>query len=214
MMKRTMIRVLLAVAIGVTASACADDARAPFGLREAPTAQQTSATLARTSGAKAKLAGMQWRKQLKRDVHASALIGPAGGVLVLPATGLRLVVPAGAVSRPTLFGATALEGKVVAYDFEPAGSVFPVALRVEQDPAFINMKHNDASRMRAGYFPSRSDLDQSRATGDVAELISTSWSAGAVSFSVWHFSGYMMSWGFADPTPDASEPGMPEDGGY
>jgi len=205
-MKRNMMAGLVAVALGITAVACTDGRQSPVAPREGIAAPQMTAALAKQSKGKVKVNGIEWRKKLERDMGASALIGPAGGVLSLPATGLRLVVPAGAVSRPTQFGVTALEGKLVAYDFEPAGSVFPVALRVEQDPSFIDTKHVNSSSMLAGYFPSRTDLDQAGATGNVAELIPTTRSSGSIVFSIWHFSGYMMSWGLADSDPNDAAP--------
>jgi hypothetical protein len=199
-MKRNVIARVAAVALGLTAMACSDDAV------RAPTApSQEVPALAKAAHRKVRVNGVRWRKQLKSDASASALIGAEGGVLVLPATGLRLVVPPGAVPHPTRFDVTALAGKLVAYDFKPAGSAFPVPLRVEQDPAFLGAKHRNAARVVAAYFPSRADLDQTRATGDVAELIPTTRSSRAVTFLVWHFSGYMMSWGLADSDPDGAE---------
>jgi hypothetical protein len=202
-MKRKTIAGLAAVALGLAAAACADAGRTPVAPDAAAWAQQTAMPLLRKSATKVRVSGIRWRKALERDESASAVIGPAGGVLALPTTGLRLVVPAGAVSQPTRFAATALAGKLAAYDFEPSGSVFPVALRVEQDLSFIDTKHGDPTRAAAGYFPNRVDLDQARATGDVVELIPVAWSTRTVTFPVWHFSGYIMSWGFQDSEQEA-----------
>jgi hypothetical protein len=198
-MKRTvMIAGFVAVALAVGATACADIERAPSAPEIADNVHQAPLSLAKNPSKKVKVNGVEWRTTLKSDVSASALIGSAGGVLTLPVTGLRLVVPAGAVSRPTQFGVTAIAGKLVAYDFEPAGSTFPVALRVEQDLAFVDMKHLTQTGALAGYFPGRADLDQTRATASVAEVIPVTWSPTTLSFPVSHFSGYIVSWGRGD----------------
>jgi hypothetical protein len=191
-MSRHLLAGLLAVALGGAAGAYADAGRAPVAPREtAPT--PTRAPDDKSAG-KVKLSGVQWRKHPASDVSASAQIGPEGGVIALRAAGLRLVVPPGEVSGPTRFGSPRA-GRIVAYDFEPAGSVFPVALRVEQDPSLLGGKHADLARAIVGYFPDRADLAQTWGTGAVAERIPLTWSTEAITFSAWHFSGYMMSWG-------------------
>jgi hypothetical protein len=198
-MTRRMIAGLAVVALGLAAAACGDDARVPVAPHTESAALRPAAALTASRAmkpvGKVRVDAMRWRTPLDSDLTASAVIGPMGGVLVLPATGLRLVVPAGAVSQPTRFGVTALAGKLAAYDFEPAGSVFPVALRIEQDPSFVDTRHGDVTRARAGYFPNRTDLDQVSATGDVAEVIPVTWSPAAIAFPVGHFSGYIMTWG-------------------
>ena len=192
---------LIALALGVIAACGPESPRTPVAPIDASTPAVSAPSMSRSTKAKGKLNGLQWQKALKADVSASAVIGPEGGVLALPATGLRLVVPAGAVSRPTPFRATAVAGRLVAYDFEPAGSTFPVPLRVEQDLSFLDLKHVDTSALTAGYFPTRAELDQQLLTGHVAEVISTAPSTSALTFPVWHFSGYLIGWGF---TSDAS----------
>jgi hypothetical protein len=199
-MKRNIIAGLAAVALSVAAAACVDSGRTPVAPNDPVELRQPTGPQFGKWSQKVKVDGVRWQKRLDRDISASALIGPQGGVLTLPATGLRLVVPAGAVSKATRFAVTALSGKLVAYDFEPAGSVFPVALRVEQDPSFIDLKHTGSATAIAGYFPSRADLDQTNGTGDVAETIPVTQSSQYFTFPVWHFSGYIVSWG-----RDASE---------
>jgi hypothetical protein len=195
MSSKRLTTALIALTLGAIAACGPDSTRAPVAPMDAGVQPASAPSMVRSTKAKGKLNGLQWQKALKADVSASAVIGPEGGVLALPATGLRLVVPAGAVSRPTSFRATALAGRLVAYDFEPAGSTFPVPLRVEQDLSFLDLRHTDASALVAGYFPSRADLDQQLLTGRVAEVISTAPSTSAVTFPVWHFSGYVVGWG-------------------
>ncbi len=195
---KLMIAGIAAVALGLAAAACADVARAPVAPTAEAAARQPAAPLFGKSATKVRVSAIRWQKALKNDATASAVIGAEGGALVLPATGLRLVVPAGAVARPTRFAVTALAGKLAAYDFEPAGSVFPVALRVEQDLSFVDAKHGNPAQALAGYFSDRADVDQTSASGQVAEVVPITWSSGTLAFPVRHFSGYIMSWGFED----------------
>jgi hypothetical protein len=190
-----MIAGLASAMLGLAIAACTDSAHVPVAPTVADASPHPAVALTSKSATKTRVNAIRWREPLDGDLTASAVIGPAGGVLTLPATGLRLVVPPGAVDRPTRFGATALAGKLAAYDFEPAGSVFPIALRVEQDSSFLALKGGDPTRATAGYFANRSDVDQARGTSDVAELSPITWSARAIAFPVWHFSGYIMSWG-------------------
>jgi hypothetical protein len=192
---------VVAFAFAVGALACAgSDPVAPAITRQA---RPTQAAAVRARAKRSKVKGVRWLAPLKHDVTATALIGSEGGVLTLPASGLRLVVPAGAVSEPTEFRATAIAGKVVAYDFEPAGSTFSVPLRLEQDPALVNLKHVDRAKVKVGYIPSRGDVDQANAVADVAELIPVTWSSASITGLVWHFSGYIIGWG--DTVDDPGE---------
>lgn len=189
---------LLSVGLGLVVTACTDVTRAPAAPRDVARARHVAADVGRTHAQKVRVDGLAWQKPLKADVEGSAVIGPSGGVLTMPATGLRLVVPAGAVATPTRFRATAVAGRLVAYDFEPAGSTFAVPLRVEQDPALLDLRQAALRPVAAGYFPARTDLDQARATAAVAELIPVTLSTRTISFPVTHFSGYIITWGRSD----------------
>src|SRR5687767_3555284 len=127
---KTSFRVALAAVAAVVVAACSDSGRGPVASvapRDlAPAAP--SALLGLTSTSTQQVTGVQWKTPLPQNLSATASIGPLGGVLELPATGLRVVVPPGAVLRQTYFGVTALAGKIVAYDFQPAGARFLVPL--------------------------------------------------------------------------------------
>ncbi|MFN8573441.1 MAG: hypothetical protein U0132_15415 [Gemmatimonadaceae bacterium] len=129
------------------------------------------------------------------DIHASAVIGPAGGELAIPQTGLTLVVPRGAVSTNVKFEVTALKGLSVAYEFEPHGMKFNQPLTLRQDlrktlflPGF---------RLNGGYFKNSDQLDLLRRQGTVDESIRSLLNLNdwTVEFPVWHFSGYLVSCG-------------------
>jgi hypothetical protein len=70
---------------------------------------------------------------LARDEVVSQNIGWLGGVIRLPRAGLTVVVPIGAVMRPTRITVTAPAGNLVGYDFQPHGLRFERPLTLTQD---------------------------------------------------------------------------------
>lgn len=70
---------------------------------------------------------------LATPVTRTQVIGPTGGILHLPEAGMRLVIPERALARPTTISATALAGRLVAYDLEPHGLQFARNVRIVQD---------------------------------------------------------------------------------
>ena len=174
-MKRTLLAVATAVLLGGSLVGCADTTTSPLGPRE-PSATQSNSLLGLNLGGtstSSKVYGALWKTPLTSDLHATASIGVLGGVLTLPATGLTVVVPPGAVLKQTTFGVTALKGRMVAYDFQPAGTRFIVPLIVTQSSAPVNMNAPlvGLGLMRPGYFRSATDLDQTNGQATVAELL-------------------------------------------
>lgn len=196
-MHRLLRASLASLAAAALVSACADDTRSPVS-PDLPTVRQPSALLGLVSTSQ-QVVSAEWRTPLAQSLTATASIGPLGGVLELPATGLRVVVPAGAVLRQTQFGVTALAGRIVAYDFQPAGSRFLVPLVVTQNGALVNTTAPSSllTTLRPGYFQSATDLDQTSGAARIAELlppIATN-VFGQLTFTVSHFSGYIVCWG-------------------
>jgi hypothetical protein len=187
------------VALAVAVAACSDRDLAPSA-PVAPEAARTSPStlLGLTSTTTQQVTGVQWRTPLLRNLTATASIGPLGGVLELPATGLRVVVPPGAVLRQTQFGVTALAGSIVAYDFQPAGAKFLVPLVVTQSASLVNTTAPSSllTVMRPGYFKSATDLDPTAGTATVSELLPKVELnlLGQLTFTVSHFSGYIVCW--------------------
>jgi len=130
---------------------------------------------------------------LAQNISVSAVIGKSGGTLTIPDAGLTLVVPAGAVTSNTKFTATALAGRVVAYEFEPHGTTFPVPLIVRQSLQGTTSPLALPS-FETGYFADRSQIVSST-LANVTEEIPVIGGLGFVSFPVWHFSGYLVSSG-------------------
>lgn len=142
------------------------------------------------------------RRPLSHDVARSLVIGPEGGTLAVGEAGLRLVVPKGAVTAPTTFTVTALAGDRAAYEFEPAGSTYERALRIEQETGTLDLAPNAPAI--AGYFASRADLADDASIGRVRETRPATRRAGnTLSAEIYHFSGYVYATGFTtvDPEP-------------
>jgi hypothetical protein len=139
---------------------------------------------------------LKWNTAVSQAT-ASAVIGSAGGTLTL-AGGPTLVVPKGAVSANTTFSITRLPGRIVAYDFQPHGKTFAAALTVKQPGAGTNMASVSASALQGAYFADASKLDQTYGVATVDEFAPSTTVAAdrsSASFTVKHFSGYLMSTG-------------------
>jgi hypothetical protein len=135
---------------------------------------------------------------LAKDISVSAVIGKNGGTLSIPDAGLTLVVPPGAVKSNTTFTATALAGRLVAYEFEPHGTTFAVPLQFSQDLTKTNLLGSltGSLLMKGAYFSSKDNLNTTLGIGLVNELVpaTTDLLSRRVRFPINHFSGYLVSW--------------------
>ena len=141
--------------------------------------------------------GVTRSSPLAQDISVSAVIDRNGGTISIPEAGLTLVVPANAVSAKTTFVATALAGKLVAYEFEPHGTRFAVPLQFQQDLKKVSLVGTLTSPlMKGAYFTDESNLDQASGWAFVSELLpaTTDLLKARVSFPINHFSGYLVSW--------------------
>jgi hypothetical protein len=141
--------------------------------------------------------GVTRNASLQQDISVSAVIGKAGGTLSIPEAGLTLVVPPGAVASNTTFTATALAGRLVAYEFEPHGTTFAVPLKFSQDLRKVSLLGALTSPLMDGaYFTDRDNLNQTLGIAAVSELVPATIDLlqGRVAFPIKHFSGYLVSW--------------------
>jgi hypothetical protein len=167
---------------------------------DAPTAP--NAPLLPSEPAPALLGSLFTKKPLQRDaalpqdVSVSAVIGPAGGRLELPAQGFTLVVPRGAVDSKTTFQLTAIAGDLVAYEFEPHGTTFRVPLQATQKLRDTNFQVRLLSSLIAGYFEERSQLLDRNGNVKLDELIQglTLPLTGEFKWKIDHFSGYIVAY--------------------
>ena len=193
-MKKSIVTAAATLLLGISLAACSDTSRSPLAPQDVA---QPNNLLGLTSTSQT-VYGALWKTPLTQNVSATASIGPLGGTLRLPATGLTVVVPAGAVLKQTTFGVTALAGRVVAYDFQPAGTRFLVPLIVTQSSAPVQMTPPllGLKVMRPAYFKSATDINQQAGTATVNELLPqiTIDLLGNITYTVGHFSGYIVSW--------------------
>jgi hypothetical protein len=132
---------------------------------------------------------------LAQQYSASQVIGPEGGTLELPATGLKVIVPRDAVPAAVTFTVTAVPGAMIAYQFGPHGTTFKYPLRVEQDIRGVTIPQGES--VLAGYFPDQADLLVDDVVGTIEERLPAQLDAAAakVRFEVTHFSGYLVASG-------------------
>ena len=134
---------------------------------------------------------------LLQNISVSALIGQDGGTISIPAAGLTLVVPPGAVTSSTKFTATALAGRLVAYEFEPHGTKFPVPLQFTQDLTKLSLVGAVTAPVLDGaYFTDTSKLNQNLGRAAASEILPATVDLLRlrVGFPINHFSGYLVSW--------------------
>ena len=167
----------------------------------AATATTTSTTSATgTSVVGVPMAAVLRAKPLTNTLVVSAEIGPAGGTIELKEAGFTLTVPKGVGAVNTTFQVKALPGRILAYEFEPHGTRFPVPLGFSQDTKAIDPASAAGIVVpMLGYFASAAQLDHGAGGAAVTELqpafTITDATGKKVTGSIWHFSGYMVSSG-------------------
>lgn len=77
------------------------------------------------------LRAVWWKKSFKESVRVSQTIGPDGGTISIPQTGLTVAFPAGAVASAITITISA-DNKYVAYRMEPSGTQFLKDVTVTQ----------------------------------------------------------------------------------
>ena len=187
----------LLVALGFTGALAACTSESPVGPAAPPAHLNVvlSAEVTTSTNSATLVNGLTRTRPLANDLRTTATIGPLGGAFAIPAAGLKVLVPPGAVASPTVFTATALAGDMVAYDFGPHGATFAVPLQVIQELGATNWK--SASQIEGGYFAENSQLNDATDQAVVNELLPVSIDvfASKLRMDVWHFSGYMVSSG-------------------
>jgi hypothetical protein len=186
---------VLTAALAMLAAGCGatDNPAAPREVTPAPSAPSQS-LLGTLLNAPQVVSPVNRNTPLKAPISVQRTIGVLGGVIVVPGTGLTIVVPPLAVARNTNFTVTALAGSALAYDFGPHGTKFTLPLVLTQD-----LHNTDAAKrgllsslnLKLGYFP-----DATKITS-VTELLTVTVglpTQTAVA-TVWHFSGYIWASG-------------------
>lgn len=192
----SLTRRLGTIALGVLLVACAQDRATAPTAATAPVAAPSpdllgglTSTLGLT-----KTSGLLRSVPLANDITVSKTIGVAGGTLSIPAAGVTVVVPYGALNQSTVITMTARKGNLVAYDFAPHGITFAKPLVFTQKLAGTNASLLNVTSLKLGYYSDSSLLGGVTALvsdllGGVANLLDWSFTA-----PIPHFSGYVVCW--------------------
>lgn len=199
MIRSTFVRSLSALLGAAILSSCADSAfRSPTD----PVAITASVAEASLKGpaTNLELSAVWWTKDLKGGTQVSKTIDASGGVISMPASGLTIVFPQGAVSSPLRITVTA-DDKYVAYKMEPSGTKFLKDVTVTQLLSFTKV---GGSALRSPLFAAYIADDKLKLSGKVPVLeIEPSTTVlsprtGLPEAQVWvirHFSRYMLASG-------------------
>lgn len=206
-MKSTLRRIgFLAAVVSVMAACSGEPTTAPAATSpQAPVAQTPSAPQAGlVDGLVGGLlnlnlvANLQRTTPLASSITVSQTIGSGGGTLSIPAAGVTVTVPAGALSAPTVITMTARAGSAVAYDFGPHGITFAKPLSLSQKLSGTNASLLSVPFLKLGYYSDPSLLGT--VTSLVSELIggSTNLLTWTYTAPIKHFSGYVIACGRGD----------------
>jgi hypothetical protein len=208
MIRPTLYRSISVLVGAILISACSDSAfHDPVAPPAAAQSQTAEATL-KGSGSggqddnhgNLELKALWWRKQHREVISVSQRIGASGGVISIPATGLTMVFPAGAVSEPTTIRVTS-DDKYVAYKMEPSGIHFDKDVVVTQLLSFTEVA---GTPLRTQLFAAYVADDNTKLSGKVPVLelepshTVLSSLTGLPEAQVWlirHFSRYMLASG-------------------
>ncbi len=189
-MKFSIRRIAAAILTSVAMAACASDGSTGPSRPGASSPDLLSGVLNGLIG----MQGVQRVTPLDTAITVTALIGQSGGTLSIPAAGVTVTVPYGALSANTQITMTARAGRLVAYDFEPHGIVFAKPLVFKQKLSGTTASLLQVPFLKLGYYEDPSLLGET--TGFVSQVLS-----GAVNLLTWtftspipHFSGYMIGY--------------------
>jgi hypothetical protein len=199
---KTSFRRIGVVALGLALlSACSGEPSSPVAPIATPSSNNAD-LLGTVTGLVNKtlslVAGVQRKTPLAAPITVRQTIGSAGGTLSIPAAGVTVTVPVGALTAPTVITMTARAGYLVAYDFEPHGITFRKPLVFTQKLSGTTASLLSVPLMKLAYY---SDPNLLTALGGlVSELL-----GGNVNLLSWtftstipHFSGYMLACGRGD----------------
>ena len=202
--RRTLTISCIIAAALATLTGCGDAPTGPRSLAAgSPRFEMTSTNPTPTS----KVKGLTRLATLAHAVVVTKTIPDGGGKIDVPGTDFSLEIPKGAFEGKSMtFTITAYAGKVIAYDFEPHGTVFLKPLKATQHLAKTTWKnlsqlpgysYNDWA---GAYFADYSQVDDVVGNATVNELLPCliDWKGGTLTFYIPHFSGYMISTGRDD----------------
>ena len=184
---------VLAALGALRTAACADAPTAPNAAPARPSLEVVSPQV--------QAAGLTRDVALAADLSYRFEVKTGGGTFLVPGTGLKIDVPSGALPKGVkslAIAVTARAGDLVAYEFQPHGTVFAKPLQLTQDlkgTSYYKLENHAA--VEAAYFAHPSQLDEGTNSAWVDEFlpVSADLSTSKLKFDVHHFSGYMLSSG-------------------
>lgn len=142
--------------------------------------------------------GLAHTKPITGPLTASARFTAKGGTLVIRELGVTLTVPANALPRDTMtITMTALPGAMVVYEFAPHGTVFRTPLILSHKLKGTKYDPTKDGRF-GGHFTDRNKVDNLKRLVRIRESVTPFIANGSFNFTIGHFSGWMVSTGFAD----------------
>ena len=203
-MRKLLPAVCGAVALGIAIGCGSDSVLTPTTSRGSASITSPAQAVAGSADETDTVLALTRNRPLDHDVSATATIGPDGGSITIDAAGATIVFPAGALDSPRQIKMTAKAGAAVAYEFCPHGITFAVPVVVQQDLTFTRASVSNFRTLQAGYYRQSLDaifVDPANAIVKVSELrgidLDRASSPRFGTFYISHFSGYIMSTGFA-----------------
>ena len=192
---------LAALTLVVSAAACGGDATAPSASPFDQIRKEVvdPAVIAPVLGRS---------KSIHGNKSTSVVVDERGGWLSLPAAGLYVFVPPGAVKNRVTLTAKAIPGDLMAYQFGPHGAKFDVPLVMYQSLDLAALPPGaDLSQFEVGYFADERTLNFRTRNVKVNEFIPTGivFDGHAVRFEVSHFSGYVIATGRSKTTTTTNQ---------
>ncbi len=135
---------------------------------------------------------------LASEVALTRVIGPEGGEIRLEEAGFALVIPPGALLKPTAITMTAPISDALAVEFAPHGLRFEVPTTLLVDPgggaAGLELRNKLDGEQLDSFLGIYFEGDPNAGI-EPLETISTYRLDGNIAFSVGHFSGYIVATG-------------------
>ena len=147
--------------------------------------------------------GLLRQNPLLNPIVVTKTIPRGGGSISVPGTDFQLQIPKEAFAdKEMTITITALPGKVVAYDFQPHGVVFLKPLKAVQQLGHTNwkgvkLKKGTYDDWTGAYFANTSQVNLMNGKAFIDEFMPGGVEIGGatVTWSIPHFSGYMVSTG-------------------
>ena len=205
----TPVLALGTAALTAVLAACSDSPTGPASA--GPTAARalaqgpshSTSTTTSTTTSPTTVQSLRRTAPLAQTVVVTKYLSSGGGGIDIPGTDLQLQVPSGAIpgGGGMTFTITAYAGSVVAYDFQPHGTVFLKPLTAVQQLGHTNWTNlglpaGSYPTMHGNYFANASQINFSTGQSVVNEVMPSTLnvSGATMTWSVPHFSGYLVSW--------------------